>query len=493
MRKNIILLIIITIGSLSVEAQNFDYSVVHAEVDFSRTVIPWDGFGFNYVQMAQSFDPIADKQDLGGYTLLNDKQKREINDLVFGEDGLKVNVVKMFLDPWHQAKAGGPFDHRTTTGYMLGFVKDGLATCRENGRDLSIITTLYGPPAYTTLQKTLRGRDLDPAQTDNLINYMVDWVRFLKKEENLPVNYLSIHNEGEEYVRWHLNGIDPEVPNHDYNMFWPHEQVNEFLVKVPKALKKAGLGNVGVTPGETSNWERFYRWGYADYIADDKKALKGLGLITSHGFLGLGYTRWSSMHISAGNDVLREKKPALHSWVTSTSWARMDAVFVRQIFSNIYLSKTNSIIPWACIQRLSQWKGGNPNAGSAIVVKEDSTYELRRGYYYYKQVSRAGQAGMGACRTWAMDSEIALIGFSKQKTNNPDAIVVINNGDQAKTIAINLKGTGYTTFDAYRTNDKNDGDAGAERYKSLGIYTLNGSILSYTVPPGSVTTFFGKN
>lgn len=474
----------------TLRAQVYDFTAVNGEIDFSRIIMPWDGFGFNYVEFAQSLDPAKDVQDLGGFTLLSDKQKQEIIELVFGENGLKISVVKMFLDPWHQKEASGPFDHKSTTANMLYFVREGLKKTKAGGRNLSIITTLYGPPPFIRKQKHIRGRDLDTTQKANLIKYMIDWVRYLKKEEGLPVKYLSIHNEGEESVRWHVDGVTPEEQNHDYNLFWPHQQVNEFLILMPPALAKAGLGDVGITPGEASNWERFYRWGYADKIADNPKALKSMSLITSHGFFGLGYTRWHSMHVSAGNDVIRIKRPELHSWVTSTSWANMDAIFVRQLFSNIYFSKSNSIIPWAGIQRLSMWKGGNPNRGSAILVKEDSTYELRKGYYYYKQATQAGQAGMGVCRNWIMDSELAIMAFARQKTKHPDAFVIINNGPKEKPVSIQLKGTAYKTFEAFRTNDK-DGD-GAERYLGIGIFTLKNGLLTYTVPPGSATTFFGK-
>lgn len=70
--------------------------------------------------------------------------------MIFGEDGLKVGLVKMFYDPFHQTTPGGAYDHETTTNYMREFVRKGLAKTRERGADLSIITTLYGPPAYMT-------------------------------------------------------------------------------------------------------------------------------------------------------------------------------------------------------------------------------------------------------------------------------------------------------------------------------------------------------
>src|SRR5262245_62158855 len=145
----------------------YDYGRIAGEVDFSKAVIQWDGFGFNYVEIAQTDDPVKDPQDLGGFTILTDKQKKEIIKYVFGEDGLKVSVVKMFLDPFHQKEPGTAFDHTSTDKNMLWFVREGLKETRANGRDLSIITTLYGPPAFAMKAKKVRTRDFDTTQKDN--------------------------------------------------------------------------------------------------------------------------------------------------------------------------------------------------------------------------------------------------------------------------------------------------------------------------------------
>ena len=142
-------------------SQALDFTAIRAEVDFSRTLQEWDGFGFNYVETAHSADMEKFNQEYGGFSLLDDKEKREIIEMVFGEDGLKVGLIKMFLGSLHQTEAGGPFDHKYTTENMRFFVREGLKTTRSRGGDFKIITTLYGPPGYTTKQKVHRGRDLD--------------------------------------------------------------------------------------------------------------------------------------------------------------------------------------------------------------------------------------------------------------------------------------------------------------------------------------------
>jgi O-glycosyl hydrolase len=466
-------------------AQDLNFSASRAVVDFSRKLQAWDGFGFNYVETAQTLDYRDDPQDYGGFSMLAETDRLKLIELVFGDEGLKVGLLKMFCDPLHQTAAGRPYDHQTTTKYLRYFAREGVKMTRAAGRDLTIVTTLYGPPGYMTKQKVLRGRDLDPAHTAELVEYLVSWVRFLREKEGLPVKYVSLHNEGEDWSRWTRAGLT-DNPGHDYNLFWPPEQVVEFIKLVDNRLQRAGLKEVRVTPGENTNWYRWGGWGYADAIAADDDALARLGLITSHGFYSGIYGRWFGEHQSAGTDRLRSLRPDLRAWVTSTSWGKMDAQNIREHHGNIYSAKVNGIIPWAGIQRPPKWVGGDPNPGSAITVREDGSFEVRQGYYFYKQISRAGQPGMAVVQTSVMDSELAVLAFASNGTTNSDVFVVINLGGD-RTVNVRIKGSPAERFMAYRTtNDEK------ERYNAIGEFAPQQGTLAYRVPGGSVTTFFAS-
>jgi O-glycosyl hydrolase len=466
-----------------------DFYMVRVEVDFSKTLQTWDGFGVNYVETAQTMDYQKDPQEYGGFSLLSDKDRNQILDMVFGNEGLKPGIVKMFYDPWHQKTPGGQFDHESSTEWMRFFVRGGLERTRNRGSDLTIFTTLYGPPAWATKQNILRGRDLDPEQKYNLAYYLIDWLTYLREKEKFPVKYISLHNEGEDWQRWPADGASGNIGHgHDYNMFWPPEQVVDFIKFLKPMLDENGLNDVGVTPGESTNWYRFSAWGYADAIADDEDALNNLGLVTSHGFYGGNYGRWFGEHRSVGIDILRAKRPDLHCWVTSTSWSKMDANNLKEMHGNIYTAKVNAITPWAFIQRPEKWVGGDPNPGCAFRVYEDGSYDVMRGYYYYKQISRAGQPGMAVARTMAMDSEVAIIGFARNGTVNPDAFVVVNIGKNDKKAGIRIKGGSSKVYQAYRTSDD-----GKDLYQSIGDYSLNAQgLLIYEMPARSATTFFAK-
>ena len=468
------------------------------EVDFSKHLRDWDGFGINYVEVAQTRDYHADPQEYGGFSILTETQRQEVLDLVFGDDGLKPGVVKMFLDPFHQPEPGpsyalnaaavdlSAYDHATTTRWMRYFVREGLKRTRARGDDLDIITTLYGPPAWMTRQRFVRGRDLDPACKREVAKYLVSWAKYLREVEGFPVKAVCVHNEGEDWMRWPLDGSDAGTPNHDYNMYWPPEQVAEFMRLLPPILQANDLGDVGVAPGETTNWYRFSEWGYADAIADDPEAVASLGLITSHGFKGAAEPgRWYGDWRSLGIDIIREKRPDLHAWVTSTSWSKMDVFFINEMRNNISCAKVNAIIPWACIQRPGKWVGGDPNPGCAFRVYDDGRYELMPGYYFYKQVCRAGQPGMAVARVLSNDSAIGLMAFAANGTCHPDAFVVLNMSDQPVDLQIVIKGASAATFSAYRSSP-------AEHYLALGQRDVRQGFLPYTSPAGSVTTFYAS-
>jgi hypothetical protein len=468
-------------------------------VDFSKSIHQWDGFGVNYVEACQTRDYDQYPQEYGGFRYLSEAQRQEILDLTFGEDGLKPGIVKMFLDCWHQAQETpgetysfdphvidpACYDHDRTTSWMLRFVQGGYERTRARGDDLQIIVTLYGPPAWMTKQKLVRGRDLDPQYKTEVAKYMIAWAKHLRDVKGLPVNYLSLHNEGEDWPRWPLDGSTAGSLNHDYNMYWPPEQVTDFLKFMPEMLRSQGMADVGIAPGECTGWYRFHAWGYAEAIANDAEAMNHIGLIASHGFKGGDITgEWFNDWRSAGIDILRAQRPDLHAWVTSTSWAQMDVFFIEEMRHNIYSAKVNAIIPWACIQLQGHWEGGDPNPGTAFRVYENGEYEVTKGYYFYKQLSRAGQPGMSVCQAAANDRQIGLIAFGSNGTPHPDSFLVLNMAAEERTITVQINGSISQHFTGYRTSD-------TENYSPIGQVSVKDGAIQVTLPPRSVTTFFG--
>jgi hypothetical protein len=93
---------------------------------------------------------------------------------------------------------------------------------------------------------------------------------------------------------------------------------------------------------------------------------------------------------------------------------------------------------------------------------------------------------MKVARTMSMDSQVAMIAFSSNNTDNKDAFIVVNWSEDDKKVSVAVRGTLSTKFNAYQTTEDE-----TKRYSPAGNYTLKGGKIIFNSPKGSVTTFFG--
>ncbi len=490
----ILVLLQILLCQVEGSSQTDDFTSVSVEVDFSKKLQDWDGFGVNYVQATHTTDYKSDPQDNGGFYRLTETQRNEIAELVFGDDGWRVNLVKMFLDPLHQTSKDGAFDHKTTTTYMREFVRNGVELTQKRGEELSVITTLFCPPAYTTKQKFLRGRDLDPAYKRNVANYVIDWVKYLRDEEKISVDYISMHNEGEDWQRWPADGSESYIDlGHDYNMYWPKEQVVDFLVFMRPMLDEAGLKNVGLTTGETTYWSKFYTTGYANAIFENKQALNNLALITSHGFFAPNLQdRWFGGPTNHGAELLQSERPELHAWSTSL-YFKPGIQFLKSMHMQIYEAEVNGIIPWAFTKDIDTYD----KTIKPIDIFADGTYNVTPLFYIVKQITRAAQAGSSVVETFSMDTEILTFAFSANKTQNRDAIVIANNHNAPWKVSVQVRGTKSKRYNGFRSNEgkinKLNPNITWDKYKDGGVFEIENGRLLIDLPAKSVITLFAED
>jgi len=478
-------------------------------INFSHTIREWDGFGVNYVETRHTRDYEKFPQDYGGFKYLSETDREKVIDMVFGEEGIKPAMIKMFLDPFHEPVNDNDnplkmdmtkFDHKTTTKWIRYFAQKGNEKTKSWGGKLSVLAGLYGPPGWMTWQKTFRGRDMDESLKEEIAEYLVSWAKFIQDSLNLNVTYMSMHNEGEHQVRWHAYGRDKvELYHHDYNMWWKPYQIVDFLKYGQKVLHANGMHNVKMTTGETTRWDRLHKMmNYdsvihfpADLIKIDPEAMSNLGLITSHGFI-----LREGHFMSNGVDSLRQKNPNLHAWTTSCTWDGQDVNFVERAQKFIYTTKVNGIIPWAICHNDYESDKLNDPAGMRVSGNAESPFktndgklEILKTYYYFKQLSRAGQPGMAVVPVSCTDSSVLAIGFHHNNTRNKDAFILMNLDQKDRPVNLRVVGCETDRFDAYITSDASFKN---KNYESLGTLKLKKGSLAYTIPARSAITFFGK-
>lgn len=486
--KKLFSAILLIFSAVQIQAQNLDDCSVYASVDFSVKLREWDGFGINYVQTASTYDFKARPQDYGGFSFLNEKQRQEILDMIFGAEGLQPSILKMFMDPLHQPLPGGDYDHATSTEWMRYFAREGIKRTMVRNEKLQVITTMYGPMSWATKQKSLNGRDLDISMFPYVADYMVHWIQWLKKTENIDVQYMSLFNEADKPYNWNMAGTEEPERIFDYNTFWKPTEVAEFMPLLRNKLDAAGLKQVGITPGECSSWMHFHTQMYDWCISQDSQALKSITIITSHSF---GGPHWA---IPQGIAHLRKYKPEIKAWVTSSGWGRNNMYMPEQVALNINRVKVNAFMPWAALQCASQWIDGiDPNPAPPFIIKENGTYEVTPSYYQYKHFTRAGRPGMAVCPvSTTSDTDIELVAFGKNQTKNPDALIVINKNDWAsRNVAIKVIGGNSLRYKVIITA-KLYGVTATHLYKDGGTVELQNGYIVYNIPAHALVSFIGE-
>jgi hypothetical protein len=487
-------------------------------VDFGNRIRDWDGFGVNYVEVRHTRDYDVWPQDYGGFSYLSDTRKMEIIDLVFGENGLQPDLAKMFLCPYHEQTPDNDdpytlnlagFDHRTYTRHMRWFIREGLRKTRSLGGNLTILAGLYVAPGWAITQGDW-GRDLNPAMKYELAEYMISWAKYLREMEGVPVRYISLHNEeelptgyrGDGYAVWHDDhSLDSR---RDRAPWWPKEQIVDFLTFMPDMIRHHGLADVGLTNGETARW-RFLAHeesigSIASAIVSDDVAIQGLGLITSHGFGGKDDQDYSGEAVN----LIRRKRPELHAWTTSCNWGmnnESNVNFIHGFRQQIYQTGVNGIIPWAisfCRAESDRTTWGkayrSSNTNTPFHVYPDGTYEIRKSYYYYKHLTRAGRAGMAVAQVATDDEDMQLIAFACRDmagvdSGHPDAIILVNKLNSPRQITVEVDGVASDQFNAWITTEPGEDEKNHERIAST--YRITSGRIVYAAPGRSVTTFIG--
>ncbi len=478
----------------------FPDEIMH--IHFNHILREWHGFGVNYVQAAQTRDYKIYQQDFSGFSFASEESRQQVMDMIFGKEGLRPGLTKMFLDPFHEGITREEndnddpmkinldgFDHEWTTEWMRYFNREGLKMMKQWGGSYKTIVTLYSPAPWMTKQKYLLGRDQDPEERYETAEYMASWAKYLKEKEGIPVRYISFHNEGDAYYRWPRDGSNPGEDHRDYNMYWPPEQVVDFLKITREVLDANGMSDVGLSPGETQTWFRFDQWGYARAIVNDKTALENLDLMTSHSFAFLDEPQsvYYGDYRSIGQDLVHQYKPGVPVWITSRPWAE-GPDFIEFMRRDIYESKANGIIPWALIAGAKEWleSSGEYRDGSmdkAFLINRDGSMVVTDRYYYFKQITRAGQPGMHVAEVINLDPALGAIAFKAELKGHRNSFVVINKSEKVKNVTIHVHGGIGTEYEGIRTME-------GEHYKPLGKMSFENGVLLYECPARSVSTFF---
>jgi hypothetical protein len=162
----------------------------------------------------------------------------------------------------------------------------------------------------------------------------------------------------------------------------------------------------------------------------------------------------------------------------------MDITFLTTIHRHIYESKINGYIPWAVIQRHSQWTGGDPNPGTAFLVGDKGELSVQRGYGLFKHYCPIGRAGMSVAETQSGSDGVMVSAFGANGTSHSDAMVVINAADTDTEVSIDVSGSNHGSFRCIMSDN-------ARSYEARPDAEIAGGKVSLTLTQRSVATLIG--
>lgn len=436
--------------------------MLRAHVDFSKKLRDWDGFGICFTDKA-----VVDPEE---YFTLNSNHQQFLRS-IFGHDGLRVGIIRLFLDPFRldycqqdndeeHIEDLNEYHFSDFPSFHTQLARFALEMVRSWGGDLKIMLSSLCPPAWMTRQKELSGRDLDPVNRTHYGRYMVAWIRYLCATENLPVYCLSLHNKGEMWQLWDSLGI-PLYSNTGLSLYWAPEMVVDFLKLLRRQLDHNGLENVGLSPGDTKNWGNFYDWGYADLILEDPLALNSVSLLTSNALLSGNENDFCSTAI----DLFHKRRLELHAWTTTDELSSVYPASICALYKLIYRTKVNSVIL------------------STNLKSKDPGFVYSKDFSFLKHICKAGQPGVGVCQVACNGPDLYLIGFSSNSTRNADSFVLINDDKCEWKIPIEIRGSASAEFSVFRTSS-------SENFVRLPNVPVKEGKIHFLAPAKSVSSFF---
>jgi hypothetical protein len=462
--------------------------MIRTYVDFSKKIRLWDGFGVSITNSNCRKPDLTSSIFSHSTSIMPEFDQKKNAELLFGSGGLRLRIIKTFLNSTEQKQENikysesdpvdtndisfTPLDNRTDD-----FCKSAMAVSSQWGGSLQMLCTFTNPPAWMTKQKVIGGKDLEPSHRVDYARTMISGLKYLV-ERHYPIQYLSMHYHGEDWESWYEDGKTTNC--NLFSLYWPPEQVVDFIKLLRRMLDKNGLTNIGVTPGEIGGWLRFVDWGYSNAILEDPVAMESVGLLTSTSLVTNSNTNNLLIVNSSGIDEIREKRADIHAWFTALHPSIPDPFYLMQIRNLIYNSKVNAII-LGDAHDLSCGVFDNSSVPDSI----NNRFSVSEPYHYLKLLCRAGQPGTTICQAACNTKGASLIGFSGNTTKNHDTFIIINASEFEYNLPIEIRGSANGVFSVFRTSS-------FEKYQNLGNVHVKEGKIHFKAIPFSATAFYGS-
>lgn len=437
-------------------------SVEKITISPEKTYQTLEGFGASGAWWAQ---------DVGGW---EDEKRERIVQLLFSpENGIGLSIYRYNIgggdgeniqDPWRRAEtfevSPGVYDW-TRDANAIWVLKAAHAQGVEQ-----FVAFVNSPPARMTVSGLTTGEkdgkaNLRSDMYDEFAQYMLDIVRHLQDDENIPIGWISPVNE----PQWGWS-----YKNGQEGCHYGPEEVLEVTRALLQAIQANGL-DVRVSVFESGEWKNSQV--YIDKLLGDPEVAPQLDHLAIHSY-------WSEA--SSKRPVVNfidRNFPGTKIWMTE--WTEMQdgrdtsmesaLVLANTIHEDLTLASVTSWQYWIAVSSYYYHDGL-----IYVNLTDRSITETKRLWAMgnFSRYLRPGYVRVGA--------ETSADGLSVTAYRSPDSsqyvAVVINNSPASTTSKVQGVPEEFTSVGQYETSSAHD------------LYEVfTGSIpVTYTFPPESVTT-----
>lgn len=206
-------------------------------------------------------------------TILSPRERGKAYDLLYGEPGTRLNIVRLVVSPKAEAllPSGGhvryDWAHDAGTQSEWAAIQPILKLTRA-----VLYAVPFTPPARwkigAKLKDPLSGGSLNPDDYQAYAEYLADFLEYYHNVLHVDIDVLSVQNE-------------PGVPAAWHSCVWTGEQLRDFLKVLAPVVRARGL-NTKFMLSEGTNWTG--AWAHLLPTLKDDDARGALGMMASHSY-----------------------------------------------------------------------------------------------------------------------------------------------------------------------------------------------------------------
>lgn len=360
------------------------------------------------------------------------------------------------------------------------------AKADKYGVNLKYVVTVWSPPAEmkwtcsftwagdenaTRTEETVstkNGGTLNP----NKYEEYAQWLNTcLQSHKDLGIDVYALSLQNEPMFKQSFNSCT-------YTTAWYCELLDNVVPKIKTSfpnVKIFGSENMLDMEGKSENWPYFYH----QAIKNSATAKNNIDIFAVHGYSdGVAASSGSALAQMWENHKNQFSKPMNKpAWMTETSgyvdtWAGSNKPGALSLAMDIY-----SGLNFGDMQAWVWWQGSQSDGIGEFNLMSNNGGGKK--YYVSKHYYRYIRPGAVRVKATSSDPNIFVTAF-EHATKGTHTLVIINNGDEAKSVS--LEGTGLpASFAIYRTT------SGADNCKEVGTATSGAENL-FELPAKSIVT-----